>query len=241
MQKSGIAISLESDNVYTIGYGEESIGKVRLYGNSFHSQNQYIRLDLFRYESSLALPLFSLLYQTIKKPLQVMVSSDNSEQVDFLLAGGFACKRKCYEVEVTSKDYSPSNTAFPPGIAKRGEPEYAVCCRLLYDYYKGTHEAINPLTADLAAFCEDLPVGVFYAKSGNQIQHFAFVEENEIAYIGSMDADHIQPFAESVASRLFAEYESICFECDDCDIAAMALKSLFHIEPQKSYDTYIRE
>ncbi len=239
-ENSEIALQKESESEFSLTCSGELVGKVELYCNKFHNRSQYLRLHLPRYEKAWAAPLFSQLQITLKKPMQVMLSSDDTEQIDFLLAGGFSCKRKCYEMEVTANNFLQSRTAAPLEITVPGQSEYTSCCQLLYDYYKVTHAEINPLTADFVDFCEILPVEVCFEKKDGQIRHIAFIEENEIAYIASTDIDNIQSFAASVVSRLFSQYESIYFECDDCDAAAMALKGLFYIEAHESYDTYSR-
>lgn len=231
----------DSDHILSLDYAGTSIGRVELYANPFHGQNQYLRLLLSRYENVWAEPLFSLIQDTVGRPLQVMVSSEDAEQVRFLLAGGFACRRKCYEMEVTARDCVAIHGARPLAAARQGEREYTICCRLLYEYYRTTHAAVNPLTAEFDVFSEGLPAEVLYETVDGTIQHVAFVEAHEIAYLGSTATDRILPFVESVAARLFAVYDSIGFECDDCDAAAMALKSLFCVENAESYDTYVRE
>ena len=69
--------------------------------------------------------------------------------------------------------------------------------------------------------------------------HCAFVEENEIAYVCTADIRAFAAFAAAVAAELFKEYETICFEADDCDEAAMALKALFASGELSETDTYV--
>ncbi len=235
-----LVICHDTERTLSVSFLGEPVGAIELYSNRFHENNQYLRLHLSRYEPAWAAPLFSYLRHAAQKPLQDMHSSQGTQQAAFLMAGGFACKRKCFELEVTAKDYSSAASATPLTAAQRGQPEYAACCQRLYSHYQATHAAISPLTADVTAFCEHLPPKVFFSSTDAQIQHFAFVEANEIAYVGSIRPDGIRAFAEAVVSKLLAEYESICFECDDCDAASMALKSLFSIDVQESYDTYVR-
>lgn len=97
-----IALHKESEYGFSLACAGELVGKVELYRNSSHSRNQYLRLHLSRYENAWAALLFSQLQQAVKNPMQVMTSSDDIEQRDLLLAGGFSCKRKCYEMEVTA-------------------------------------------------------------------------------------------------------------------------------------------
>lgn len=229
----------DGKDIFTVFCNEKSIGKIELYSNRFHKQNQYLHLHLSEYETAWAIPLFSDIQKIVKKPLQVMVSSTDAERVKFLLAGGFVCKRKCYEMDVTAKELISKSQVTPMNAAETGVPEYDMCCRLLFDYYKQTHAKVNPLTADYIEFCECLPEKALYQNYLGHTMHFAFVEENEIAYIGSTDVNSIQSFAESLVQMLFSDYERICFECDNGDAAAMQLKGLFKAEISESFDTYI--
>ncbi len=234
-----LALEKVSANIFNVTYDEKSIGEIELYNNTFHEQNQYLKLDLQEYNCLWSNRLFSLLRNQIGKPLQVMSPSENVEQRNFLLAGGFVCRRKCYEMEVSQKDLVASTNAVPLKIAHSEEPEWTDCAKIMFDYYKGTHGTINPLTVDMEAFCNILPKEVLFQEMDGEIKHVAFIEENEIAYIGSFDVSSVKVFAESVVSVLFNEFETIVFECDDCDIVAMTLRQLFSAEIEESYDTYI--
>ncbi len=233
-------LRMDSENMLSVLYAGKPIGSIELYSNDFHNQNQYLRLRLSEYNNLWAAPLFSLLQETVQKPLQVMLSSEDTALAAFLIAGGFERKRSCFEMDVTLENFAAPNSMMPLKTANHGLPEYDLCCRLLFDYYKETHAAINPLTADFEAFCRELPAKAFYQEAGGQIKHFAFVEKNEIAYIGSADIININLFAKTVAAKLFIDYETIYFECDDCDAAAIVLKGLFSTEVRESYDTYVR-
>ncbi len=239
VETDALSFYREAENSLAVFCNEKSIGKIELYSNPFHKQNQYLHLHLSEYETAWAVPLFSDIQKTVKKPLQVMVSSTDAEQVKFLLAGGFVCKRKCYEMDVTAKELVLKSESTLINAAEKGVKEYDMCCKLLFDYYKQTHAGVNPLTADYIEFCERLPENVLYQSCLGQITHFAFVEENEIAYIGSTDVSSIQCFTESLVQMLFSDYERICFECDNGDAAAMRLKGLFNTETPESFDTYI--
>ncbi len=234
-------ITLEkiSANIFHVAYGGNHIGQIQSYTNPFHGQNQYLQLHFAAYDPLWARELFSLLQDDIRKPLQIMLSSQDVKQSAFLLAGGFQCKRKCCEMEVSKNDLAISIKGMPLDSASSGSPAYTTCSQLMYDYYKRTHAEINPLTADYPAFCTALPKDAFFQKTDGEIKHFAFVEDNEIAYIGSADAAHVKPFAESLVSALFRKFETIHFECDNCDIAAMTLRQLFSNLTEEAFDTYI--
>lgn len=86
-----------------------------------------------------------------------------------------------------------------------------------------------------------LPTKAIYEQIENEVIHAAFIEENEIAYVCTKDKDRFLSFMNAAVRQLFTEYESITFECDDCDWAAMKVLDLFDIESVESYNTYIKD
>ncbi len=239
--QSNMVLTIEevSSNIFNAIYHGVSIGEIEMYRNEFHEHHRYLHLHIPEYNHLLANRLFSMLRAHAGKPLQVMLSSEDIEQRDFLLAGGFQCKRKCLEIEASVDALlKPVNTV-PLNTASIGTSAYNSCSRLVFGYYKKIHESISPLTVDYEVFCNVLPKEVIYQEIDGIIKHVAFVEEDEIAYIGSIDVSSIKLFAEGVVSILLRKHETIAFECDDCDIAAMALRQLFSIPTEETYDTYI--
>ena len=53
------------------------------------------------------------------------------------------------------------------------------------------------------------------------------------------DGSDFVPFAEALSGSLFAQYQTVCFEADECDRTAMQLKNLFTSRNDVSFDTYI--
>ena len=229
----------KQDNKYSILHGNTQLGKVELYSNANHSINSYVKLDMKYYDNGISAELFVKLKVIAGRPLQAMVDSDDDALVDFLLAGGFVCKRKCYEVEAFADDYIGDLSDTQLFRCSVGKPDYDDCCSLMYRYYVDTHKSINPWTSDYAAFCSELPDNVVYGRCGNQIAALAFVEDNEIAYVSGTEKKYFFHFAKSLISSILTQYESIFFEADDCDWAAMMLRSLFENQDDTSYDTYI--
>lgn len=228
--------------VYKIYLGEELAGTVETYKNYFHSKNLYIKFDLQSYDESTAKELFEKLREKAQNPLQAMVSSKETGIVKFILAGGFCRRRRCYETEVSKADMiSKSISACKLQKCQKGTPEYEKCRRLLYAQYAKKHERISPITAEFEEFCKDLPAETIYSAAGGEIRHFAFVEENEIAYVGTTDKADFFSFAAALAELMFESFETIFFESDDCDGETMALRSLFRNKSDESYDTYILE
>ena len=80
---------------------------------------------------------------------------------------------------------------------------------------------------------------MIYSTRGGEIKSIAFVAENEIAYVCGADEKCFAAFASSLVCTMLEKYETIYFESDDCDWAAMLLRSLFKNQEETSYDTYV--
>lgn len=240
-----ISILEEKQDEFKVFLGDRAIGFIKTYRNNFHNRNCYLKLSLEKYEVLFSKELFELLQDKVKCSLQVMISSKENESINFLEMGGFQCKRKCYEMEVSAEKLQCTEQRIMGSIeeisvCKKGMAEYNLCARFMFEYYGKMHENINPLTADFTAFLTRLPEEVFYQKDNKGILHVAFVEENEIVYVGTRNNSGFKEFAETVVRKLFKKYEELCFECDDCDEAAMALRNQFDCDVEESYNTYIR-
>ena len=230
----------KTDGGYEVFAGDGSMGCVSVSRNSFHGQNAYLKLKLRKLDPEIAKNLFALLRAELDCPLQVMISSEERELAEFLRAGGFSLRRRCYEVEGSASDLREA----PAGRtslreAGEGDPAYGLCCRLLCNYYRETHKEVSPMTASEAEFCAELPGRVVYTAEGECITHAAFVEGCEIAYLCTACPEEFSEFGESLLARLLRVKESLFFECDDCDPAAMALRAMFRDPGAESFDTYI--
>ncbi len=238
-----ISIVWQGDHRYNVYRSGEDIGCITVSDNPYHNSNRYLNLGLEQYDPSVAKELFSLLRKELSQPLQVMLYS-TPEMHNFLTAGGFERKRKCYELEVSSSNLAaPLHPSVELHTIQKGTPIYATCCELLYAYYCAAHEAVSPLTVPQDVFCTDLPETVVcYIEDGKPI-HYAFVETDEvgyeIAYVGTSDHFTFSNFVQTLVFDLFQKCDSLTMECDNTDPAAMALKSLFRISDADSYDTYI--
>lgn len=214
---------------------------MEIYRNTFHSDHLYLKIE--DHEAAfLQSDAFEELIEKHRMPLQVMVPSDAESIIGLLERSGFRLKRKCYEMDVCAADlvmpYSTDCAALSE--ARRGTPDYAECAGLMYAYYADTHRQINPLTAAPADFDELLPDTVLYSRTDRQIESAAFIEGNEIAYLFSYAKDRFSRFADSLLACMFARYDRIVFEADDCDWAATRFKEMFSYRPGSSYDTYIK-
>lgn len=202
--------------------------------NYFHKKNTYIQ-PYFLKEETGAKILFAFMKDYFKSPLQCMLPSGD-KRVPILKRGGFKLARRCFDREFTKADLKSKITGKKENIAEYvpTNKEYNDVCKFLYETYAKNHERINPLTAGLDAFCADLPQTVYCAKNG-----FAFIEENEICYVGG--SGDLKNFFASVLDKIFSEYQSVVFEADDVDKAAMQLKDMFNDNCGDSFDTYIFE
>lgn len=235
-----ITIELKGTGHYKVFNSNISIGSISVRCNPYHTQNYYLDLELKQYDTVNSKELFRLLRSELSRPLQVMLYSWETEKCAFLTAGGFQKRRQCYEMEVTTTDLKvPAKDSVQIIEIGRNDSAYQTCCELLYGCYIKTHEAINPLTADKKSFYSKLPNTVILQQENGEILHFAFVEENEIAYIGTSRQSNFHSFAETLFSRMLAKYNSVSFECDDCDPVAMELIAFFNPRTMDSYDTYI--
>lgn len=233
-------IELEREsNRFAVFQAGRCVGTVELYDNPCHMGNCYVKLEPERWDTGISAELFAQLREIANRPLQAMVRSDDAERTEFLTAGGFRCRRKCYEMEVSAADYRGGKPDTPLLHGHAGEPDYDRCCRKMFDYYVETHRAINPWTAGYEAFAHDMPAWVVYAKADGEITSLAFIEQNELAYVCGTDRQTFRAFVSSVAVWLLGQYPSIFFESDDCDWAAMALRSLFSNSEETSFDTYV--
>lgn len=204
--------------------------------NPYHAGSIYLHYTLEPdavLSPELSRELFYRIHCELEKPLQILLNSENTEISAFLEAGGFQRMRRTYCLEVW-----PACIRFPLTETvelleiSQDSPEYIQCAKLLYQQYGDKHAAINPLTADFPAFCKVLPETVLYQAENGQILHFAFVEENEIAYVGTTEPSLFSKFAAALVVRLFRKNETLYFEADDCDPEAMALKAFFSTAKQ---------
>lgn len=238
-----ISVVHQGDQRYNIYRSGVDIGCITVSQNPYHDRHCYLNLGLTQFDPAIAKELFGLLRRELGRPLQVMLYA-SEEMHRFLIAGGFARRRRCYELEAKPSDWiAPPVAAMPLTKAMRGSLAYIRCCDMLYHSYCETHRKVSPLTAEKEVFCSDLPDTVFCHMDHGAIRHFAFAardeERCELFYVGTASLPDFQRFAESLVAELFRECDSIAAECDDTDPAAMILKSLFALPDGISYDTYI--
>lgn len=229
----------QEDKCYAVYRDAQRVGMVELYDNPYHMKNCYVKLELERLDVGIGAELFHTLREIMGRPLQVMVSSDDTVLTDFLIAAGFECRRKCYDVEAGAEEYIGGESDVRLLHSHTGELNYGRCCQLMFDYYVKVHKAVNPWTADYETFCQNMPADVAYARLNGEITSLAFTEDNEIAYVCGTDKQHFADFVCSLVTAMFKKYKTICFESDDCDWVAMQLRSTFENQDETSFDTYV--
>ena len=242
MTENQIELKRQNTELYEVFQNRISQGFIKLSRNRCHAGNLYLQLQLTSYDKEFSKELFILLQQEHNAPLQIMCDSTEKELIAFVEAAGFVCKRKCYECEVAKVDLKAElQSEASMLLAKYPVKEYLEASKILYAQYIEKHAAVNPMTAAFEEFLEILPKKVYVELQEGKVINFVFIEENEIAYVGSINRNTYVNFMEKVVAQLFAEYETICFECDDTDWEAMQLKELFTTEDNESYNTYILE
>ena len=226
---------IHGERYFKLTDGGEDVACIAVWRNCFHSRNTYIQPYFLKNDIDPKIT-FSFLKDYFATPLQCMLPNGDKRCV-MLKSGGFKLVRRCFEREfaktelknvITGKD---AVAVYTPEAA-----EYGLACKLLYETYAKNHESINPLTADFKDFVADLPKTVYCSRYGVNYG-FAFTEENEICYVGGNG--NLEGFFSDLINRIFSKYQSVVFEADDVDEAAMQLKDLFNDTCQDSFDTYI--
>lgn len=188
----------------------------KLYRNAFHDNNIYID---FEDEDMESLPSFCDLADSYGRPLQLMLDGRDALKRDFVSKNGFKLMRTCYVCEFSFSDMRPRpcHSKIKRAVKNR-DFSWAY-----YLHYKKMHQPINPLTATFEEFVKILPDEVYYLDEKN----FAFVEDNEIAYVLAEDSLIGDDFLLAICQTIFNNYETIVFEADDVDPIAMRLKNNF--------------
>lgn len=90
----------------TLNYyvGDSCPVRIHYYRNPWHSRNYYIKMELEYYDIAWAEETFAYIRKHITAPLQIMLSSDEWERINFILAAGFELKRRCFELAVSCRD-----------------------------------------------------------------------------------------------------------------------------------------
>lgn len=205
--------------------------------NHFHNQNIYIKFDPEDMKN-INTDTFKIISKENHAPLQMMIDGSETEKINFIKEHGFNRARVCYSMTVRKSDMlSKDISGLKLLHAKECETIYNELAKIYFDYYKKTHESINPLSVDFDEFKEILTKGVYY--NDERGVNLAFVEDNEIAYVYTSDLYKADEFFKSLCEKLFNDYEEIFFEADDVDQSAMHLKNLFNDGVDEITETWI--
>ena len=214
---------------------------MKIYNNHFHDGHVYLSIE-DQEADGIRPSQFEKLLAEYRKPIQVMVSSNDIRTIGLLERSGFCLKRRCFEINaVESKLLLPlSDPIQMLMVTTRESQDYSECAGMMYDYYCDTHAPVNPITASEKEFRGVLPATAVYIKADGIVEAAAFIEENEIAYVCSYSKKSFSRFARSLLSYMFSRHETISFEADDTDWAATMLRDMFSSVNGESFDTYIK-
>lgn len=205
--------------------------------NHFHKKNIYIDFDLDDMKN-INRDSFKAISEENHAPLQMMIDGYDTKKKDFIEENGFKRVRTCYGMIVRKDDLIKKETAkINLLLAKEGDEKYFELAKIYFEYYKKTHESINPLSVDFDEFKNILTKDVYYNEEDGMA--LAFVEDNEIAYVYASDLAKADEFFYSLCEKLFNDYEEIFFEADDVDESAMRLKNIFSGGVDEITETWI--
>ncbi|ALJ24360.1 GNAT family acetyltransferase [Lactobacillus gallinarum] len=224
---------------YQVRKDNELLGTIKTYRNLYHDTCIYLKIKLKVYPANFP---FDAILQQESKPLELLTDSKNNNLIKFLIHNGFQCKRHCFTPTV-SKNYLKHSLTSDLTIQPftQVDPKYLECCDLLYRYYKKTHATVAPLTANYATFIDEVPTktGFYNLNQKNEIENVVFTENNEIAYICSINHKNCEAFIQATLRKIFSKYNEIFFEADDTDWAATLLLDQFNFNKNESFNTYI--
>lgn len=210
---------------------------IRTWKNAFHNRNIYIDFEYEDLKGEKTDP-FHEIYNAHGVPLQFMVDSSETFKRVVAKTWGFKKMRSCYSLEVTKDDLiSHENRTIKICEANLEDEIYENFSKIYFDYYRNSHEAINPVSASFNEFKEILPDKIYFNQDGGM--SFAFIENNEIAYVYSDNLELAEDFFYTVVEKMFCEYDTIFFEADDVDECAMRLKNIFSSGVKDVFETWI--
>ena len=120
--------------------------------NHFHKKNIYIDFDLDDMKN-INRDSFKAISEENHAPLQMMIDGYDTKKKDFIEENGFNRVRTCYSMIVRRDDLIKKETAkINLFLAKEGDEKYFELAKIYFEYYKKTHESINPLSVDFDEF-----------------------------------------------------------------------------------------
>nr|WP_072536567.1 hypothetical protein [Anaerococcus mediterraneensis] len=212
---------------------------MEVYTKKFHKNNIYIKISD---PEKISPGDFEEVSKKYLKPIQIGIYSDRSHLVDLLKKSGFIKKRSTYECKVSASDLKKplEDPSINLEIVEIGSEFYNKSARLLYDYYKMTHESVNPLAVGFDEFCQVLPKNALFYKKESEIIFAAFIEENEIAYLSGFYEKEAYVFLNDLLTYMFDSFDEIFFEADNTDPLAVLMLDFFNLDLSNSFDAYIK-
>lgn len=185
---------------------------------------------------------FDKLIKKSDKALQIGLYSDQEDVIAFIKKCGFSLKRVTYELEVGKDDLKKPLIDKGLKLKKttKGQKSYHTCLKLLYDYYKKTHQDLNPLSLGLEEFARAIPENALYYEEKGQIIFAAFIEADEIAYLAGFDLKNPKNLIGAILLEAFKINEKIYFEADTTDPLASMMKDFFIENSEPTYETYVK-
>ncbi|MFO3666460.1 hypothetical protein [Anaerococcus kampingiae] len=209
------------------------------YTNKFHSKNLYIKIKDM---SQIKPEDFDKLIKKSVKALQIGLYSDQTDVIAFLKKCGFSLRRITYELEVGKADLKNPLIDKDLKLKKttKDQKSYHICLKLLYDYYKKTHQDLNPLSVGLEEFTRTIPENALYYEEKGQIIFAAFLEADEIAYLAGFDLKNPKDLIGATLLEAYKTNDKIFFEADTTDPLASMLKDFFKENSEPTYETYVK-
>ncbi len=225
------------NNVLKIFNESSEIISINCYKNKFHYRNVYLDLNINNFYIEAIKQGFKFLKNKYELPLQIILNSKDLDKIKALEIAGFRLARTTYEMNIDKEEVknrlSISRSSEDLVMSKANEK----FIDLLYEDYSAKHESVNPLTASIEEFGESIPADIVYSKSAPK--NFAFVEDNEIAYIHIEDGDRGLKFFNDLLVKMLGNFVNVIMEVDDTDKDAMRCKNLINIEAEEVYLTYL--
>ena len=210
---------------------------IRTWKNAFHNRNVYIDFEYEDLKGEKTDPFLEI-YNSRGASLQFMVDSSETFKRDIAKKWGFKKMRSCYSLEVTKDDLiSHENRTIKICEANLEDEIYESLSKIYFDYYRSSHEAINSVSASFNEFKDILPDKIYFNQDDGM--SFAFIDNNEIAYVYSDNLEIAGDFFCTVAEKMFCDYDTIFFEADDVDECAMRLKNIFSGGLKDVFETWI--
>lgn len=225
------------NNVLKIFNESSEIISINCYKNKFHSRNVYLDLNINNFDNEAIKQGFEFLKNEYEVPLQVILNSKDLDKIKALEIAGFHLVRTTYELNIQREEvqkHLPFSESSKDLVMSKGNEEFII---LLYEDYSAKHESINPLTASIEEFGDSIPEDIVYSKSAPK--NFAFVEDNEIAYIHIENGEKGLNFFNNLLVKMIEDFDNVIMEVDDTDEDAMRCKNLINIEAEEVYLTYL--